>query len=125
MTMLFACIMAITSFIIKINFFIQKPPDHIEHKLLSVACFMYCVYSLIIFISTLGDNKNVKLLLYFIIPIVLYYILAQLIKIKTVPITFKKIFASDSLLFEEFAMYAQYFIEEADQFNQTVHSNFC
>lgn len=86
---------------------------------------MYCVYSLIIFIETLSGNQNIKVILCFIVPIVVYYATSEMVKQRTVSISFKRIFSSDTLIFEEFVVYAQYLIEEAEQFNRTVHSKFC
>lgn len=92
--------MVMASYMIKANFFLHELNDHFEHKLLSINSFLYCIYSTVIFLSTLTDNPQTKVTLIFIIPLIAYYLFSQLIKQKNVPITFKKLFTSKNLDFQ-------------------------
>lgn len=91
--------MTITCILVKTNFYLDNINDHLEHKLLAINSFLYCVYSIVLFLSTLANNTQTKVMLIFVVPLIVYYVFAQLIKQKTVPITFKNIFASDTLVF--------------------------
>ena len=71
--MLFSVIIMVLSIMIKICFFMERSTDYIEHKILSINSFLYCVYSAIFFLSAFGGNRNISIVIYMASPIILYY----------------------------------------------------
>jgi hypothetical protein len=119
--------MLVLSIFIKNNSFSKYSSNYLEHKILKINCFLLCVFAGFIFIKKLVENSssNYGALIYIISPLIIYYAVSLIFSEKTIPISFKRIFNTDSLSFDDFIGYAQYIIVESNSINDSINLNFC
>ena len=74
---------------------------------------MFCIYSGVVFVAVMTQVKNIIVLVIIVSPIVVYQVVAEIVKEKRISIEFKNIFNTENMNFDRFIQYVEYLVEES------------